>query len=331
VGAEKNKAKNLVEAETRTEKWAAGATNAIPDVKGKIIEYIWRLKREGYAESTITTYSYILKAFIKEQVNLYDPDAVKDFIARKETWGAARRNNVVKAYNLFLGMEGLSWQPPRYKAPQKLPFIPTEKEIDDLIAGCNKNMSAYLHLLKETAARRGEAFNLKWTEIDLINRTVRITPEKGSRPRIFKISENLARKLGSLPRKTETLFPYKNVYYLDKSFRKQRKRIVKKLENPRLKQIHFHTLRHWKATMEYHRTKDILHVMQVLGHRKIENTLLYVQLVKAIFQDVDDEYVCKVAKNVDEASSLVEVGFEYVTGEYEDGGKLFRKKKSYYH
>lgn len=30
---------------------------------------------------------------------------------------------------------------------------------------------------KETGARRGEIFNLKWTDIDLVNRTVRITPE----------------------------------------------------------------------------------------------------------------------------------------------------------
>jgi len=37
-------------------------------------------------------------------------------------------------------------------------------------------------------------------------------------------------------------------------------------------QIHFHTFRHWKATMEYHKTKAILHVMKVLGHKNINNT-----------------------------------------------------------
>jgi integrase len=184
--------------------------------------------------------------------------------------------------------------------------------------------------LKETGVRRGEAFNLKWTDVDLINRTVRITPEKGSNPRIFKISENLAQKLGSLPKTSEKVFNYKNIFYLAKSFRKQRRRIAHKLQNPRILQIHLHTFRHWKATMEYHRTKDILHVMQLLGHKKIENTLIYVQLVKAIFQEIDEKYVCKVAKNVQEAKKLVEAGFEYVTGEYNDGGKLFRKRKTLY-
>jgi len=28
-----------------------------------------------------------------------------------------------------------------------------------------------------------------------------------------------------------------------------------------------------------------------------------------------------------QASALAEVGFEYVTGEYNDGGKIFRKRK----
>jgi len=94
-------------------------------------------------------------------------------------------------------MQGLTWDKPRYKPVEKLPFIPTEREIDDLIAGCSKQISTFLQLLKEAGARLGEAFNFKWTDIDLINRTIRITPEKGSEPRIFRISEKLAAMIGS--------------------------------------------------------------------------------------------------------------------------------------
>jgi len=35
----------------------------------------------------------------------------------------------------------------------------------------------------------------------------------------------------------------------------------------------------------------------------------------------------KVVHNTEESCKLVEVGFEYVTGEYVDGGKIFRKRK----
>ena len=74
-------------------------------------------------------------------------------------------------------------------------------------------------------------------------------------------------------------------------------------------QIHFHTFRHWRATMKYHRTKDILKVMRLLGHKNIANALVYTQLVE--FED-DDKYCTAVANNVQDARKLLETGFEYV-------------------
>jgi len=47
-------------------------------------------------------------------------------------------------------MVGGKWDP-QNKRIRKLSFIPTEAEIDQLIAGCGKKMSAFLQLLKETA------------------------------------------------------------------------------------------------------------------------------------------------------------------------------------
>ena len=77
----------------------------------------------------------------------------------------------------------------------------------------------------------------------------------------------------------------------------------------------FHTFRHWKATMEYHRTKEILYVMRLLGHKNIKNTLVYTQLLP--FKK-DDQFICKIATNTAQACKLIEDGFVYVTGEYTD-------------
>lgn len=126
------------------------------------------------------------------------------------------------------------------------------------------------------------------------------------------------------------MFSYANVDQLEKSFLRQRKRLAHKLGNPRLVSIRMHTFRHWKATMKYYRTRDVLYVMQFLGHRKIENTLLHVQLANSVFQDQDDQNICKAAKNAQETMQLIELGFEYVAGEYADGGKLFKKRKLLY-
>jgi len=315
-------AKNLAAAIKEGEKQAAGATGQTTDVQGKIIEFMWKLKKEAYSEATIAGYTYILETLHKRGANLCDPESVKEIIAKQETWSPARKNQAFKAYKLFLKLTyGINLTMPKYKVPQKLPFIPTEEEIDQLIAGCSHQIATFLQLLKETGARCGEAFNLKWTDIDFATGTIRITPEKGSSPRIFKISGKLASMLNNLPKKDLKVFTYKNTFYLRKTFTTQRKKIAHKLGNPRLLQIHFHTLRHWKATMEYAKTKDILHVMQCLGHKRIENTLKYTQLVN--FKT--DEYVCKTAKTIEEAAQLIEAGFEYVTEI--NNIKLFRKRK----
>jgi hypothetical protein len=79
--------------------------------------------------------------------------------------------------------------------------------------------------------------------------------------------------------------------------------------------------------MEYHKTHDIIHVKELLGHKRIENTMVYINLEKAIFSASSDNHYSAVAKNVEETCKLIESGFEYVTGEYADGGKVFRKRK----
>jgi len=85
-------------------------------------------------------------------------------------------------------------------------------------------------------------------------------------------------------------------------------------------------LRERKATTEHHKTRDILHVMKVLGHKNIKNTLIYIDLEKAIYgSPEDDEFIVKVAHNLKEACEFVEAGFEYVTEM--EGAKIFKKRK----
>ena len=89
-------------------------------------------------------------------------------------------------------------EPPCYKPVRKYPYIPTEEEINQLIAASGKKLATFLQLLKETGMRCGEAANLKWADIDFARKCVKITPEKGSDPRILPISEYVLEKDGLL-------------------------------------------------------------------------------------------------------------------------------------
>jgi len=139
---------------------------------------------------------------------------------------------------------------------------------------------------------------------------------------MFKISEKLIAMMGRLPKDGSRIFGNNSWRIMFNNFNAQRKRSAKKLGNPKLLKILFHTFRHWKATMEYHRTKDILYVMKLLGHRNIANTLIYTQLVE--FEE-DDKYCTPIAGNIEDARKLVKAGFEYVCNHNET--MLFRKRK----
>ena len=41
----------------------------------------------------------------------------------------------------------------------------------------------------------------------------------------------------------------------------------------------------------------------------------------------NDEFQTAVSASLEKVCNLIEAGFEYVTGEYDDGGKIFRKPK----
>ena len=115
--------------------------------------------------------------------------------------------------------------------------------------------------------------------------------------------------LNALPKASERVFGNGQTWAKKVTFYRSRKRIARKLQNPRILRIRFHTLRHWKATTLYHQTKDILYVKNFLGHKKIENTLLYIQLAEVIFKEITDEFTVRVAKTTEEIKGLLEVGY----------------------
>jgi len=179
-GAHQKAVKLLVEAERQIERRAAGATEQQRDVKGKIIEFLWHLKKNGYKPSTIYVYNTWLQTLIKYGANLLDGENVKEVIASTNRWCENTKTNVILAYKLFADYIGLKWNPPRHSYIQrKLPFIPLENEIDSLIAGSGRKLATILQLLKETGMRIGEVSKLKWKDVDLERLTISVNnPEK---------------------------------------------------------------------------------------------------------------------------------------------------------
>ncbi len=128
-----------------------------------IAAHALHLQREGYRQSTIESQVSSMKTITRHS-NIYNPESVKNYLARLQVT-EARKEALVICLNRFYRWKNIQWVPPRYRRVEKIPFIPLESEVDQLIAGFrSRTVTCFLQLLKETGARPGEA----WQHLALI-------------------------------------------------------------------------------------------------------------------------------------------------------------------
>jgi integrase len=157
VGASRQgKAKNLARVKSHIQRQAAGATKSNKEeIKGKIVEFLWYLKKQGYALGTIRTRIHLLQRLVVLGADILDPESIKKVLA-EQPWTSNSKFQAVIAYDNFAEMAGIQWSPPNYHRVKSLPFVPTETEVNQLIAGVGKKLATFLQLLKETGARFSE-------------------------------------------------------------------------------------------------------------------------------------------------------------------------------
>lgn len=325
ISAIPGKAKNLAstqEIKTCAEKEHAPTENEIKAAP-QIIRLLTQIENDGRRAGTVRNYRITLTRLLREGANLFDPESTKAALAKAQMKGTTKKNMAARL-DVWFNFNEIKWKAPIYSGESEIPYIPTEAKIDQLIASLGKKTATFCQLLKDTGARCGEIAWLKWTDIDFGQRQVRIKAEKGSNSRVLPLSAKAIEMLCNLPRNKERIFAssdgMRSLFYF------QRKKASKRLADPDLMLIHFHTFRHWKATTEQHRTKDPWHVKMILGHKSIKSTETYIHLEKMLYDsEANDQFTVKVANTLEEAIKLMEVGFEY-HAEVE-GNKLFRKRK----
>jgi integrase len=214
---------------------------------------------------------------------------------------------------------------PLYKPEAKTIRIPTKEKLEMLIASAGRTLAPKLMISKECGLRPIEVCTLKVKDVDLEQRIIYPSTAKHGIGRALKISNKLQKVLQDHIIR-DNLNPNDKLFKgnaddYSKHYRHMRNKLAKKLQDPTIHQIRLYDFRHYFATMTYHKTRDILFTKQQMGHNNIRSTLIYTQLLNLN----DDEWTCKTASNITEATQLIEAGFEYITEM--DGLKLFRKRK----
>jgi integrase len=179
-------------------------------------------------------------------------------------------------------MSNTTWTLPKYKQEESIPFVPDESELLQLIAGAHsRKLAAYLQLLKDTWPDPTEALRLEYGEVN--GNIVSINhPVKDHMCRQIEVSDECVAMLNSLGVQSGRYFKmtYKAVYG---SFKRLREKVAKNRGDPRFLQITLNSFRHWGGTMlAYYSNGNVLHVKKNLGHRRVENTMKYIDMAKAL-------------------------------------------------
>jgi integrase len=232
------------------------------------------------------------------------------------------KNKLCLAYTWFCKTNAIEWKAPYFKWERKIPIIPTTENINKIISASTTKYATIFTILAETGLEGQELSNVERKDIDQEQGIITAKGCKGHNSRSFKLKPQTAEMLRNYLAKHKQNKPFPNPHAMGEEWRSTRNKLSKNLSQPQLKNIPLRNLRHHFATMKYDQTKDILLVKQLLGHKKIETTMFYTQLVT---YNGEEEYTVKCATNIKEATDLLEHGFTYI--QEIDGIKLYRKRK----
>jgi integrase/recombinase XerD len=248
------------------------------------------LKLRGFSRQTSRMYLFYNRKFLeytgKSPDNIKDDD-IKEFLAYKMSDHSLSNSSIalVKAslkffYNDILGKNLALIRTP--KASKKLPVILSRKEIKELLDNTgNLKHRLLIELLYSTGLRLSECINLRYTDLDLDEGTGWVRLGKGSKDRLFIISEMFRKDL--LEYKEKSNGDGKGLIFSVRG-RKMSPRGIQhaiKVSAERAgieKDVHVHTLRHSFATHLLENGVDIRKIQKLLGHSNLQTTQIYTQV-----------------------------------------------------
>ena len=152
-----------------------------------------------------------------------------------------------------------------------LPRDVTETQLNQLLKQSDLFDYAWILLMAHSGLRTCEIRNLRWENIDLQSRTVRIEESKGLHSRVVFLSGPGLRALKQMSKTSEHVFTYNN-QPLSMHYCQARLRILGKKCDI---QVTPHQFRHTCATMLLNAGMSIFGVQAILGHKFVDTTLRY--------------------------------------------------------
>lgn len=247
------------------------------------------LKLRGSSQRTILIYAYFIQKFM-QGLNKKPEDSteqdIKIFLAKLiDNYTNSSRSLATSSLRFFykriLNKPILMQNIENPKRQDYIPTVLTKDEVRRLLNSVNGKSKLMMKMLYSSGLRVSELVNLKANDLDLENSKGMVRKGKGSKDRQFFIFKDLSREVKDYLNKrvvnSEYLFSSHNSKQLSPRNLQQ---IIKRASQKAgiEKKVTPHTLRHSFATHHLESGTDIRKIQALLGHSRIDTTMLYTKV-----------------------------------------------------
>lgn len=278
---------------------------------------------KGLSQNTVSAYKRDLSQYlefirkINKDIHTITSQDITEFLwqlkeRNLKTNSIYRKSSCIAQFHKFLIAEEITKNNPiesvsRPKLQRKLPQVLSYEEVEKLLNFVPKKKfndirnKAMLEVLYATGMRVSELVNLKFNQLDIANKYIRVVG-KGSKERIVLLNPKSIHALKEWLAIRERKFSnkiaseYKEYVFLSKlgrpisrvDFWEQLKNYVRQAGIT--KNVSPHTLRHSFATHMLKYGADLRVVQELLGHADISTTQIYTHIDKQHLKEIHKKY-----------------------------------------
>lgn len=263
-----------------------------------IKKYEQTIEIQCYSNSTKKSYLYHIKKFLNYYHNDLRQENIEKhlYYLRTTKHYSAESLNIVKA-SLFYFFEKIKKEKiiidiPSIKRKKALPR-PVDREI---IIKILQNISNLKHrtlveLVYSSGLRPFEAIKLKWNDINIFDKTLRVNNGKGRKDRLSILSDVVVKHLIDLklskPMNNDYIFHSQsklNYHISKKTFQKILEHASLKAQLDKI--VTPYQLRHSFATHLLEEHTDVRYIQELMGHSSIKTTERYTQVTKQKLMEI---------------------------------------------
>ncbi len=164
----------------------------------------------------------------------------------------------------------------RYRLPVNPPRFLTKDEIREVLKGAKKtDLYPCIATAIYAGMRKSELFNLDWQDIDFSKNIITVQNKEG-----FTTKSRKFRVIPLHPALKAILISYKHDKGPCFDHTNQRRIFRRIMQQTKLKDVGWHTMRHTFASQLVMAGVDIVTVSKLLGHSNIGTTMIYAHLTK---------------------------------------------------